>query len=156
MTYRVIGITSAIADAVRATLRSPFGRHPAHIELATGHGPCRLCLRAFHIGQERRILFTYDPFQGLEPFPLPGPVFIHETPCEPYPADGGFPADLLPHPLTLNAYGSGRILKAQRRVENGGMEPAIAELLAQPGVDYIHVRDTKAGCYDFRVERIAD
>jgi len=155
MPYRVIGIPGAVAAAVRTTRRSPFAGHPAHVEVATGHGPCRLCLRTFRIGLDRRILFTYDPFDGVEPFPLPGPVFIHDSPCEPYPADGGFPADLSSHRLTLNAYGAGRNLRAQVRADAGGAESAIEELLARPGVDYIHVRDTAAGCYDFRIERTA-
>jgi Protein of unknown function (DUF1203) len=29
----------------------------------------------------------------------------------------------------------------------------IARLFAKPEVDYIHVRDTQAGCFDFAVER---
>ena len=30
---------------------------------------------------------------------------------------------------------------------------ALAYLLARDDVDYLHVRDTQAGCYDLRVER---
>ena len=153
MSYRVIGIPSAVAEAVRATRRSAFGGWPTHVEVSTGHGPCRLCLQNFDVGSDRRILFTYDPFAGLEPFPLPGPVFVHEEPCEAYPVHNGFPEGLVVHPLTLNAYGAGRTLLAQVRAEPGQADSAIAALLAQPDVSYIHVRDTKAGCYDFRVER---
>jgi hypothetical protein len=32
-------------------------------------------------------------------------------------------------------------------------ETRIEELLAQPSVDYIEVRDRQAGCFDFRVQR---
>jgi hypothetical protein len=151
--YRVVAVEDQIAAAVRKTLRSPGYGHPAHIEVATGHGPCRQCLKSFVVGNERRILFTYDSFHGSEDLPLPGPVFIHERECERYPEDGGFPSDMLSHPLTLNAYAPGRRLLAQRYVSNGVVESEIRGLLEDRDVSYIHVRDTQAGCYDFRIER---
>ena len=42
---------------------------------------------------------------------------------------------------------------AQEYVLDGTVEPVISRLFATPGVDYIHVRDTQAGCFDFGVER---
>jgi hypothetical protein len=154
--YRVVAVGDPIANAVRKTLRSPGYGHPAHTEVATGYGPCRQCLRAFLVGADRRILFTYDPFYEKEKLPLPGPVFIHEHDCERYPEDGGFPVDMLSRRLTLNAYAGGRRLVAQRYVSNGVVEPELQRLLQEPDVAYIHVRDTDAGCYDFCVERTSD
>jgi Protein of unknown function (DUF1203) len=151
--YRVVAIPTAIAESVRATLASPGYGHPAHTEVATGHGPCRHCLRTFRVGAERRILFTYDPFDGLEALPLPGPVFVHADACQRYPEDAGFPAELRGLPLTLNGYGRGRRLGAQEYVTNGDVDARIENLLARPDIDYVHVRDTKAGCYDLRIER---
>ena len=151
--YRVVAVTDGIANAVRRTLSSPGYGHPAHTEVATGYGPCRQCLRDFVVGQDRRILFTYDAFHEIESLPLPGPVFIHETECRCYPEDGGFPTDVLSRPLTLNGYAPGRRLVAQSYVSDGKVESRIQQLLGDPDVAYIHVRDTKAGCYDFRIER---
>ena len=118
--YRFLAIGEATAEKVRTTRKSPGYGHPVHAEIATGYGPCRLCLRDFKVGTDRRLLFTLDPFYGLEPFPLPGPVFIHETECDRYPEYGGFPEDLLAHDLTLVAYGRGRTQRAEERVANGG------------------------------------
>jgi Protein of unknown function (DUF1203) len=151
--YRIIAIPSEIADIVRSTHKSPGYGHPTHAELATGHGPCRLCLRTFTIGQERRVLFTYDAFSGTESLPLPGPVFIHQERCIRYAEDAGFPADMRSHALTFNAYGRGRHLRAQDYIDDGRVDLPIERLLARPDVDYIHVRDTCAGCFDFRIER---
>jgi Protein of unknown function (DUF1203) len=151
--YRVVAIPDAVARAVRTTSKSPRYGHPTHTEVATGHGPCRQCLRAFAVGEERRILFTYDPFADIERLPLPGPVFIHEAECERYPQDAGFPADLRGRALTLNAYGRGRHLRAQEYVTDAHVDGVIERLLARADVDYVHVRDTDAGCYDFRIER---
>jgi hypothetical protein len=151
--FRVIAIPTDVADAVRFTQKSPGYGHPAHAEVASGYGPCRHCLRTFEVGRERRMLFTYDAFNGTESLPLPGPVFIHEDRCERYGEDGGFPEDLRAHALTLNAYGRGRALRAQQYVADGDVEPVIERLLARSDVDYVHVRDTRAGCFDFRIER---
>ena len=151
--YRFLAISDVTAEKVRTTRRSPGYGHPVHAEIATGYGPCRLCLRDFEVGADRRLLFTLDPFYGLESFPLPGPVFIHESECDRYPEYGGFPEDLLSHDLTLVAYGRGRFQRDEQRVTGDAVEPAIERLLARTDVDYVHVRDTSAGCYDLRVER---
>jgi hypothetical protein len=151
--YRVVALASSTAEEVRASLRSPGYGHPATVQLATGHGPCRHCLRAFRVGEEERILFTYDAFEGVERLPLPGPVFVHAAACERYPEEGGFPADLVGRSLTLNGYARGRRLAAQEYVSGEGVAAAVERLLDRPGIDYIHVRDTEAGCYDFRIER---
>lgn len=151
--YRIAAVSTATADSVRETLASPRYGHPAHVEVATGYGPCRHCLRLFAVGEERRILFTLDAFAGTGAPPLPGPVFIHHETCERYPEDGGFPRHLLAHPLTLSAYGPGRRLVAEERIDGGAVEPVLERLLAAPEVEYIQVHDTAAGCFDFRIER---
>ena len=150
---RIVAIPTAVAESVRATMKAPGYGHPAHIEVATGHGPCRHCLRTFAVGMDRRTLFTYDRFADVESLPLPGPVFIHAEPCERYPEDAGFPEDLRAHGLTLEAYKRGRLLLAREYVTDGNVEPAIDRLFARPDVDYIHVNNTEAGCFDFRIER---
>jgi Protein of unknown function (DUF1203) len=151
--FKVVAIPNEIADAVRSTRVAPVYGHPAHVEVATGYGPCRLCLGEFAVGKDRRVLFTYDCFTRQEDLPLPGPVFIHERECTRYPEDAGFPDDARRHALTLNAYARGRRLIEQVYVRDGAVEPAIARLLETPAVDYLHVRDTQAGCFDFTIER---
>jgi uncharacterized protein DUF1203 len=151
--YRVVSVDESLAEKVRTSRKAPGYGHPVHSEVATGYGPCRLCLRDFEVGVDKRLLFTLDPFHGLETFPLPGPVFIHEEACGRYPEHAGFPADLLSHDLTLAAYARGRVLRAEERVAGEDIEAAVSRLLARADVDYLHVRDTEAGCYDFRIER---
>ena len=151
--YRVLAVSEKLARKVRETRKSPGYGHPVHTEVATGYGPCRSCLRDFEIGVERRLLFTLDPFFGIEEFPLPGPVFIHEDECPRYPEQAGFPAEILGHDLTLVAYGKGRLQRAEERATGAAVESAVARMLARPDVDYVLVRDTPAGCYDFRIER---
>ncbi len=151
--FEIVAVPTKVADLVRSTLKSPGYGHPAHIEMATGHGPCRHCLRTFTVGAERRILFTYDPFHELSCEPLPGPVFVHAEPCTRYYPTGGYPQQLRAHPVTLQAYANGRRLVGEERIPNGDVEPVVERLLSNPQVEYIHVRDSEAGCFDFRIER---
>ena len=151
--FNYIALPSHVADLVRATGRSPGYGHPAYSELATGYGPCRHCLRTFQVGDERRTLFTYDPFHELEPLPLPGPIFIHADPCARYPETAGFPDDLRAHALTLVAYADDRRVVEEAPVTDGGVERVLERLFAGGDVRYVHVRDRSAGCYDLRVER---
>jgi len=152
MPFQVVAIPTKVADIVRETMRSPGYGHPAHVETAAGYGPCRHCLRTFEVGKDHRILFTYDPFHGIESLPLPGPVFIHAEACARFSGDG-CPEDLRSHRLTFAAYGAGRRLVAEEYVEDGQVEAMIHRLFGREDVRYLHVRDTEAGCYDFRVER---
>jgi hypothetical protein len=151
---RVVAIPTEVAEEVRNTMRAPGYGFPAHVEVAMDAAPCRHCLRTFKVGAERRILFTYDRFSGVESLPQPGPVYIHAEPCEPYNENGGFPEDLRNSPRTLEAYVSGRNFVGQEYVTDGKFEPAVERLLERPEVDYIQVQSSTAGCFTFRIERI--
>ena len=145
-TFRVIAIDSFLSDEARSSRRSPQYGHPAHAEIASGYGPCRSCLDVFHVGEERRLLFTYDPFKGLDAYPSPGPVFIHEDHCEPYRENSKFPPALRSLPLTLEGYGKERWVITRERPPESDIEAAIGRILSNEDVEYIHVRNTEAGC----------
>jgi hypothetical protein len=152
-TFIVKPIEALISDRVRASLHSPQYGHPAHAELATGYGPCRSCLNVFREGEERRILFTYNPFDGVDPYPSPGPIFIHEAQCSLYGQDSIFPPAIRTLPLTLEGYGDGRWLIARERPPENEIELGIRRIFDNPAVRYIHVRNTEAGCFIVRIER---
>jgi hypothetical protein len=151
--YHVIAMDDALAAEVRATRKAPDYPHPAHAEVAGDSAPCRVCLGRFRAGEERRLLFTYDPFRDTVDLPLPGPVFIHEDGCAPYDPGAGFPPSLRDAPLTLNAYGPDRTLVDRERTHGGEeLEAAVDRLLDARRVDYIHVRSTRAGCFLCRLD----
>jgi len=153
--HRVVAIETQIAEQVRATLKSPVYGFPALLEDSGEPAPCRHCLRTI-AAKERRILFTYDRFTGKEQLPQPGPVYIHAENCARYSETGGFPEDLRNSPRTVEAYASGRKLKAQAYVSDGRYEPVIAKLFADSEVDYLQIQSTTAGCFTFRIERAAN
>lgn len=150
--FRVMAIPTEVAEEVRATMKAPRYGFPAHTELSTDQSPCRHCLRLTTPGEDQRILFTYDCFDGVEQLPLPGPVYVHAETCERYDETAGFPAEIRNRRITFNAYGDGRRLVVQRYIEDGNVEEVIDQLFADGNVRYLHVRSTPAGCYTFRIE----
>jgi hypothetical protein len=154
MAFQVLAIGDSTAARVREKLASPQYGHPAHVEVATGTGPCRSCLRTFDVGQEERILFTYNPFEGLDAYPSPGPVFIHRTACSAF-RGAGFPEGLRSLPLTLEAYSDDRWILDRVRVTNGEADEAIETMLANSAVRYLHIRHSEAGCFIAQVNRVA-
>ncbi|HSK45545.1 MAG TPA: DUF1203 domain-containing protein [Candidatus Binatia bacterium] len=150
--FRVLPIDSNVATEVRSTLKSPQYGHPAHVELAAGYGPCRACLKQFRTGEEDRILFTYNPFESLDSYPSPGPVFIHANSCPHYSEPNRFPEELRSLPLTLEAYGENRWIIARERPSASEIESSVERLLRTIGVHYIHIRNTEAGCFIARIE----
>jgi Protein of unknown function (DUF1203) len=153
--YRTVAVSEKLAAKVRSTLKAPGYGHAAEVSVATGYGPCRSCLQTFETGKDERILFTYDPFKGLDSYPSPGPVFIHKEEC-PRHTEPSFPEGLRSLPLILEAYARGRWLVARERIENADVDGAAARLFAHPAVEYLHVRNAEAGCYIARLERVAE
>jgi uncharacterized protein DUF1203 len=152
---RIVAISSEIAEAVRATLKAPVCGFPAHAELAADDAPCRHCLRNIRAEKDRRILFTYDRFAGVESLPQPGPVYIHTDSCPRYVETSGFPEELRGSPRTLEAYARGRRLVGLEYVADGKFELAIEKLFSHSEVGYVQVNSTTAGCFTFRIERSA-
>jgi Protein of unknown function (DUF1203) len=154
--FRMIAISSKLAAKVRETKLSPGYGHPVTAKVATGHGPCRHCLRPFVVGQDVRMLFTLNPFEGVAPIPQPGPVFIHEAECERYEETAGYPVELMPFAAVLDGYDEEQMVRRRERVTDGSQEEAIREMMRDPLIQYVMVRDGDAGCFDLRVERRED
>jgi hypothetical protein len=152
--FRTIPIPAALAESARRERRSPQYGHPTPTELARGHGPCRLCLETFRVGEEERLLFTYNPFEGLETLPSPGPVFVHANGCRPFDAPTGFPRTLHDVPLVLDGLAPGAMLVAREHVAGRKVVVAATRIFANDAVRYIHVRNADAGCYVARLERV--
>ena len=151
--YRIQGIPESIAAAARETMKSPQCGHPAHVEVARGTGPCRLCLQTFTVGVEERLLFTYKPLTAPDALPAaPGPIFIHSMGCERY--DGGLlPEALRPLPLIVEGYDAGGTLVAQQRVGSARFETVLEGVLESGLVEYAHLRNAEAGCFIARIDR---
>lgn len=154
MSYKVVPVSQEITNEARKTLVSPqYKSFAATVSLANGYGPCRSCLRVFDQGNERRIGFTFNAFEGLSTLPDPGPVFVHEHECEAFDREG-FPVDILGLPIYLEAFGRESDLAKRIRMDPDRIEIQIDDLFAMDEVRFINLRNAEAGCFIARVERL--
>ncbi len=151
MQFTVRGIPQHVADEVRRTRRSPGYGHPAHLETASGTGPCRCCLKPFAVGRDQRLLFTWRP-AGDSSLMAPGPVFIHADHCVAHSGDG-FPDELRELPLAFEARLPGSKVVALLARADRSAEEQIRELFDEHAASWLHVRHAQAGCFIARVER---
>ena len=152
MEYSVIAIDPTLTTTVRERMISPqYPSLTAAVSVANGYGPCRSCLRVFDQGNENRIFFTYNSFEGMSDLPNPGPVFIHERDCPRYEWNA-LPADLLGLPLLFEAFGEASELIRRTPVASDRADGQIADLLKTAGVKFINVRNAEAGCFVCRIE----
>lgn len=150
--YRIAGVPDDFAHEVRATRRAPRFGHPVHAEVARGTGPCRSCLGLFEVGEEERLLVTYQPDFGDRTLGVPGPIFIHSRTCERY--DGGrLSAGLLELPLLVEGRtDDGRTLRSER-TPGEGADALIREYLGDDDIDFVALRHGQAGCFIARADR---
>lgn len=151
MTYRILPLPTKVADLVRRTGRAPGYGHPVHASVAgpDGYGPCRHCLCRTKEG-EGRLLFTYNPYHQMDEVPVVGPVFIHAEDCAAFDGNG-YPEELRGLPLLAQGHleGGAGLLN-----EPGDPETTIPKLLADPRIAFVTLRNTEAGCFVARAERI--
>ena len=146
MEFNVRGVPQEIADEVRRTRLSPGYGHPAHLEVATGTGPCRCCLRTFVPGVDRRLLFTYRPQGRGNSLTAPGPVFIHADHCDAY-AGEGFPEGLRTLPLAFEGRAANSRVVDFSASDEETPEAQIQRLFTAGGAEWLQLRHAKAGCF---------
>jgi len=152
---RFVALPTEIARAYQAGAPDANGQKPER-HISDGDGvPCRHCQLDVAAG-EAYLILAYRPFDAAQPYAEVGPIFLHAEPCERYPVTGETPAMFLQreryllkgyHPNDRIFYGTGRI------VPSADVAAAAAEILARPGVAYVHVRSALNNCYQCRIER---
>jgi hypothetical protein len=53
----------------------------------------------------------------------------------------------------LDGYDAEQMVRRRERVTDGWQEEAVREMMRDPLIRYVMVRDGQAGCFDLRVER---
>lgn len=126
--------------------------HTAERQVATGQGnPCRHCLKMIPEGAEMMIL-AHRPFPAPQPYAEIGPIFLCADPCT---AGGGseMPEMLDSASYILRGYGADHsIVYGTGGVVPLADIPAIAAArLADPRVEYVHVRSASNNCYHLAI-----
>jgi len=144
MKFQVRSISQAMTDEVRRSRVAPGYGHPAHLEVATGTGPCRCCLRQFVPGRDQRLLFTFRP-EAPGALTAPGPVFVHAEHCEAWQGEG-FPPGLHGLPLAFEARAGGSRVLAVSADMRQAPEVQIEAMFAA-GAEWLQLRNAEAGCF---------
>lgn len=56
----------------------------------------------------------------------------------------------------LDEYDEEQIVRWRKTVTDGSLEAAIRQMMSDPLISCVMVRDGKAGCFDLRIERRED
>jgi len=152
-TFSIYPLAKQSAATLKETMHDQFGNEPRLEEAQSKRSICRRCLRRFNPG-ERRLLFKYRPFEKEGVFAEAGPIYIHETDCQPESEIlAGYPVDFRELPLLLRAYTGEDDQVDSKLIKDGNAETIIDMFFADPKVAYIHLRDGESGCYYARIER---
>lgn len=157
--FRIVPLSRSYADNIRTTGVDEFG-NIATEEIAKGHGPCRVSLKAFKPGEDRRILISHSPFESNNAFNQPGPVFISAENVEEYKDIHRFPPEIKNNkksfPLTLIGYNLEQMMVYTKLVGDADVDELIERIFEKhPEVEYMHARNAEASCYICKIERVS-
>lgn len=157
MKFRIVPLSKDYVSRVRATGRDDFGNQVEE-QIAGGFGPCRLSLKPFVPGVDRRLLISHSPFGIANAFNQPGPVFFNSSDVDEYRDVHRFPpeikADRVNFPLTLIGYSVDQRMVFAELVGDRDVDEMISRVFDErPDIQYLHARNAEAGCFICKIER---
>ena len=155
--FKIVPLSTGYLQKIRNTMMDDFG-HEVIEEVASGRGPCRVSLKPFVPGKDRRLVLSHSPFTIDNAFNQPGPIFINAGEVEEYSDIFRFPpeikADKEHFRITLIGYNSKQRMVYSKLVGDRDIDEMIAEIFdSKPDVNYLHARNAEAGCYICKIER---
>ena len=157
--FRIVPVSKSSIETIRLNREDEFGNELVE-EIATGHGPCRVSLKPFRPGVDKRLLFLHSPFNIHNAFNQPGPVFVSASEdVEEYTDIYRFPIEIKNgkehFPLTLIGYTSEQRMVYTRLVGDDDVDALIERIfIRHPEVEYLHARNAEAGCFICKIERV--
>ncbi|MFA6440144.1 MAG: DUF1203 domain-containing protein [Bacteriovoracaceae bacterium] len=155
--FTIVPLSEKFAAQIRTSRKDEFNINVIE-QVATGYGPCRVSLTPFVLGKDIRLLFRHSPFSVRNAFDQPGPVFIHKKEVKAYSNIHRFPPEIkndpVNFPLTLIGYSKDQKMVHTQLVGNNDIDELIVSIFAaNKNVDYLHARNSEAGCYICKIER---
>jgi hypothetical protein len=155
--FKIIPLSEEYARQIREKRTDDFG-HEIIEQVAKGKGPCRVSLRPFNVGEDKRLLLSHSPFAIDNAFNQPGPIFINAGEVEAYKDIHHFPpeikADKENFPLSLIGYSKSQKMVFTKLVGTADVDELIPEIFeANPHIDYLHARNAEACCFICKIER---
>ncbi|HWZ04944.1 MAG TPA: DUF1203 domain-containing protein [Mucilaginibacter sp.] len=156
--FKIVPLSKAYAQRIRQTMKDDFG-HQVTEKVATGSGPCRVSLKPFVKGVDKRMLLTHSPFAVDNAFNQPGPVFINSDDVEEYSDIYRFPPEIKANkdsfPLTLIGYNNEQQMAFTKLVGDADVDELIAAIFEiHPEVEFLHARNAQACCFICKIERV--
>src|SRR5687768_10836683 len=157
MSFKIVPLPREYASKILAAGRDGFGNNIVE-EIASGYGPCRVSLKPFVPGIDRRILISHSPFTISNAFNQPGPVFFNAADVDEYRDVCRFPpeikADPENFPLTLIGYSSDQRMVFAELVGNRDVDQMIGSIFDdRADIEFLHARNAEAGCFICKVVR---
>ena len=156
--FKIVPLSKEYAAKIRSTGRDEFG-HPVIEQTATGAGPCRVSLKPFEKGIDKRLLISHSPFDIDNAYNQPGPVFINKEEVEEYADIHRFPPEIKANkksfPLSLVGYNKDQLMVFTQLVGDDDVDELISHIFENnTGIAYLHVRNAQACCYICKIERV--
>ena len=153
---KITALPTALVQHWREGGPDAHGQAP-ETAVSDGSGvPCRHCLSMVAEGRPYLIL-AHRPFDALQPYAECGPIFVCAENCARFdstetalpPAFTASPDYLIKGYSAQDriVYGTGMIAPQQ------ALPAHAADILADPGVAYVHVRSARNNCYLARIDR---
>ena len=156
--YKIVPLSKAFAQRIRLLMVDDFG-HAVTEKVAAGAGPCRVSLKPFRTGVDKRLLLSHSPFETNNAYNQPGPVFINSEEVEEYSDVYRFPpeikADKISFPLSFIGYDEEQQMALSRLVGDFDIDTLIEKNFdTRADIDYLHVRNSEACCFICKIERL--
>jgi hypothetical protein len=154
MTFRISGLP---LDRFRHLFGLPdeeLARHDTVRVIADARPgfPDRITLRDAEIG-ERLLLLNYTHQPADNPYRASHAIFVLEGAQEAYSRVGEIPQVMRSRCISLRAFDARDFMVDADLVQGADLETAIARLLADPRVAYLHAHYAQRGCYAARIDR---
>lgn len=155
--FKIVPLSKALAQKIKTKMVDDFENQVVE-QLATGLGPCRVSLKPFVKGVDKRLLFKHSPFEIENAYNQPGPIFISSKDVDEYSDVHRFPPEIKANkqsfPLSLIGYNQDQMMILSKLVGNNDVDELIVEIFNQhPEVEYLHARNAQACCYICKIER---
>ena len=156
--FRIVPLPKEYADKIRKERKDDFG-HEVMERVATGYGPCRVSLKPFTLGVDKRLLLSHSPFEIDNAFNQPGPIFISADEVEEYSDIYRFPPEIKKDkqsfPLSLIGYNQKQQMVFTQLVGDNDVDELIEKIFSEYNeVAYLHARNAEACCYICKIERV--
>jgi len=157
-TFKIVPLSKKYADNIRNTMEDDFGNSVV-MQTARGFGPCRVSLKPFRPGIDKRLLFKHSPFEINNAYNQPGPVFINAGDVKEYADVFRFPPEIKNDKehfhLTLIGYDEKQMMIYTQLVGEADIDELIATAFDEhPEIACLHARSAEACCYICKIERV--